>query len=393
MANTLTINQIGALIQSVAQQVTGRAVMAPTNTKEFVALGQTTLLSGYEPVMNAMSQLLVRTIWARRDAYEAALNILVLNEQAYGNHVRKINALDTDFEEDPHYNLVDGQSIDMYKIRKPKAVQTNFYGSQTFMKSLTIFTDQIDTALSGPDEFESFLGLMLGNMRDQIEQVLETLARLTLCNFMAAKTLVDSRNVIHLLTLYNTETGLSLTGTTVRQPGNYGPFIQWLYGKMQIFSDRLAERNVLHHMNFTDKPIPRRTSGANQRLVLYSGEMAQINAAALPGIFHESDLSLPRRYEPITYFQSPEDGNRDKISVLPSYLSETGTIEEATEATELSNCLGVLYDRDAMGLTRVHQRTYRTPFNAAGEYSNVFHHFTVRYWNDLTENAFVFMLD
>lgn len=393
MANTLSIDQIGVLIQSVAEQATGRATITPTNTKDFVAVAQTALLAGAEQVMNAISQLLTRTIYARRNEYRGALNILVVDEQAYGNHVRKISAIDTDFEEDPHYNLTDGQSIDMYTIRKPKFLQTNFYGGQAFEKSLTIFSDQVNTAMSGPDEFQQFLALMLGNMADQIEQVMEEQARLTLCNFMAGKHEIDSGNEVHLLTAYNEATDLSLDAQTVKQPGNYGPFIQWVYGQIQIWSDRLRERNVLYHQNFTGYPLPRHTEGTDQRLVLFSEEVAQINASALPGIFHQNDLQFPRRYEPISYFQSPTAGNRNKITVLPSYTDATGAVVSASTATELENVFGVLYDRDAMGCTRIHQRTYRTPFNVKGEYSNVFHKFTSRYWNDWTENAITFYMD
>lgn len=393
MANTLSIDQIGVLIQAVAEQATGRSVMAPTNTKDFVAVAQTALLAGREAVMNAISQLLSRTIYARRDEYRGALDILVMNEQAYGNHVRKISAIDTDFEEDPHYNLVDGQSIDQYTIRKPKAIQTNFYGGQTWMKSLTIFSDQVDTAISGPDEFQQFMALMLENMADQIEQVMEELARLTLANFIAGKHQIDVRNEVHLLTAYNAETGLSLTAQTVKQPANYGPFIQWVYGQIQIYSNRLKERSVLYHQNFTNFNIPRHTNGENQRLILYSEDVAQINASALPGIFHENDLKFPRRFEPISYFQSPTAGYRNTIEVLPSYTDATGAVVEAGSAITLENVFGVLYDRDAMGCTRIHQRTYRSPFNAKGEYSNVFHHFTTRFWADYTENAITFFMD
>ena len=393
MANTLSIDQIGVLIQSVAQQATGRATITPTNTKDFVAVAQTALLAGKEQVMNAMSQLLSRTIYARRDEYRGALDILVYNEQGYGNHVRKISAIDTDFEEDPHFALTDGQSIDQYTIRKPKALQTNFYGSQIWMKSITIFEDQVNTALSGPDEFQRFLALMLGNMADQIEQVMEDLARLTLCNFIAGKHQVDSRNEVHLLTAYNAETGLSLDAQTVKQPANYPAFIQWVYSQLQVWSDRMAERNVLHHLNFTGYPIPRHTAGANQRLVLYSADVAQINASALPGIFHESDLKLPRRFEPVSYWQSPTTGNRDKINILPSYTDASGAVVEANAAVELESVFGVLYDLDAMGCTRMLQSTERSPYNAKGRYSNIFHHFQTRYWNDLTENAIVFYMD
>ena len=393
MANTLTLDQIGVLVQAVAEEATGQASFAPKNTKDFVAVAQTALLAGREQVTNAISQLLSRTIYARRDAYQAALDILVTDEQGYGNHIRKLSPEDTPFEEDPQYSLTDGQSIDMYKVLKPKTIQTNFYGGQTFMKSITVFSDQLDTALSGPDEFQQYLGMQLGNMQDQIDQVMEELARLTLCNFMAGKHQIDSRNEIHLLTLYNSETGLSLTAQSVKQPANYGPFIQWVYGKMQVFSKRLTERGVLYHQNFTGHAIPRRTALENQRLILFAEETAMINSSALPPIFHEDDLKMPRTFESVSYFQSPEEGHRDEISILPSYTAADGTIVNAGSAVELDKCFGVLYDRDAMGCTRIHQSTNRSPFNSAGLYSNIHHHFTTRYWNDFSENAFVFYLD
>lgn len=393
MANTLSIDQIGVLVQAVAEQATGRTTITPTNTKDFVAVAQSALLAGKENVMNAMSQLLSRTIYARRDEYRGALDILVYNEQGYGNIVRKISAIDTDFEEDPHFSMTDGQSIDQYTVRKPKALQTNFYGSQIWMKSITVFMDQVNTALSGPDEFQQFLALMLGNMADQIEQVMEDLARLTVCNFILGKHNIDSGNEVHLLTQYNAVTGLSLTATTVKQPANYGPFIQWVYGELQTWSNRLKERGVLYHQNFTGSPISRHTAGENQRLILYSEEVAQINASALPGIFHESDLKFPRRYEPISYWQSPTAGNRSTIKLKGTYTAADGTVTSQADAETINNVFGVLYDRDAMGCTRILQSTERSPYNAKGRYSNIFHHFQTRFWNDFTENAIVFYMD
>ena len=49
MANTLSINQIGTLIQAVAEQATGRTTITPTNTKDFVAVAQTALLAAAQP--------------------------------------------------------------------------------------------------------------------------------------------------------------------------------------------------------------------------------------------------------------------------------------------------------------------------------------------------------
>ena len=226
-----------------------------------------------------------------------------------------------------------------------------------------------------------------------IEQVMEDLARLTLCNFIAGKHQIDSGNEVHLLTAYNAATGLSLTATTVKQPANYAPFIQWVYAQIQTWSNRLKERGVLYHQNFTGSPIPRRTAGENQRLVLFSEDVAEINASALPGIFHQDDLKFPKRFEAVSYFQSPTAGNRNKINILPSYTSSAGAVVNAESAVELTNVFGVLYDRDAMGCTRILQATERSPYNAKGRYSNIFHHFQTRYWNDWTENAIVFYMD
>jgi hypothetical protein len=81
--------------------------------------------------------------------------------------VRKLNPIDKPLEvdnrlrEDDLSILVDGDSVDQYRINKPEVLQTNFYGSQTYQKSLTIWRDQLDTAFTGPEQFGNFLSMVM----------------------------------------------------------------------------------------------------------------------------------------------------------------------------------------------------------------------------------------
>ena len=83
-----------------------------------------------------------------------------------------------------------------------------------------------------------------------------------------------------------------------------------------------------------------------------------------------------------------------EINVKARYINESGIItSDDDDGTVTSNIFGVLMDDEAAGITTYGARTATTPYNARGEYTNVWWHFNDRYWNDFTENAVVFLLD
>ena len=96
-------------------------------------------------------------------------------------------------------------------------------------------------------------------------------------------------------------------------------------------------------------------------------------------------------YEGVNFWQSIKTPMG--INTKSRYIDENGAITEDTTYTATSNILGVLMDEEAAGITTYGARTATTPYNARGEYTNVWFHFNDRYWNDFTENAVVFLLD
>lgn len=387
--NTLTIEQTSAVLNDVLAQVTGSKTIGTVMPENFVSVATTVLKQDYDVTLKAISQVLSRTIFSVRP-YARKFKGMEADEIRFGNHVRKLNLSDLAFEDDQRYTLEDDVSVDMYKVRKPKVLQVNMYGQETFQTHYTVFRDQLDVAFSSMEEFGRFLAMAAQNLSDTIEQAHESLARATVANFINGKVKGDAPNVIKLVTVYNDMIGATLTPDTVKQPQNFVPFVKWMYGYISSISSLLTERTVKYHINVTDHEIARHTPTSMQSLYLYSPELNNIRTSVLSDVFNPDFLKLAYT-EQVNFWQSIDTPMA--INNKPEYLLSDGTTKVEEEAVTTSNVFGLMCDVEAMGYTVVNQWTATTPFNAAGGYSNIYFHFTDRYWNDFTENAVVFLLE
>lgn len=389
--NNLTFNQLSTLLNGIQSQVTGASAIAPVNTNEFVSVAQTVLKTGTDPVMSAISQILGRTIFSVRP-YSAKFRGLLMDNQRWGGITRKINYVDKSFTDDSGFSLTDGQAVDQYIVNKPEVIQTNYYGSNVYQKSVTIFRDQLDTAFSGVNEFGEFISGVMQNISDQIEQAHEDTGRMTIANLVGGIVAAQKVNqIVHLLTEYNALTGKELTANTVYAPENYKPFMLWVYSRIAKASAMLTERSQLYHFNLTGKPIQRHSPVNRQRLYLYADARYQTEAQVLADTYHDNYLSFGET-ETVNYWQSIE--SPAKIQVKPVYFKEAdGSIVTAAENVTQDNIFAVIMDEEAAGMNIFNYELAATPYNARGRYTNMWWSFNERYFNDFTENAMVFLLD
>lgn len=389
--NDLTITDVGTILTSIAKQATGASTLSVNNTKDFITVAQTALKVGYDPLIASISQVLSKTIFSIRPYYRKFAGINVSNQQ-FGNITRKLNISDKDWETDERLPLTDAASVDMYKVIKPSILQTNFYGANKYQRHITIFKDQLDTAFASPDEFGRFITMVMQNATDVIEQGHETLARSVIANFIGG-ILADEDNgarTIHLLTEYNELTGQSLTAETVYQADNFGNFMKFVVARIKSLSAMFTERTQLYQTQVTGKPISRHTPYRNQKLYLYSPTQYLTETAVLTDLYNDQYMKL-MDFERVNFWQNPN--SPDAINVMPIYLKSDGTLTSPTAEVNEPHVFGVLFDDEALGYTVVNQWSATTPFNAAGGYSNVYYHFTDRYWNDFTEKGVVLLLD
>lgn len=388
-ANELSYTQIATILNDIMQYATGRQSIAPHNTYQFVSVAQTALKMGYDPLLNSISQVLQRTIFSIRP-YTARLTTLQVDNQQYGAITRKLKISDREWEDDESIELEDGKSVDMFKVRKPRILQTNFYGQNVFQRHYTIFKHQLDTAFSSPAEFSKFITMVVTNCNDLIEQKREIVRRATLANMIGGTYVSRPDSCIHLITEYNAATGSSVTPADVFSADNFKPFILWAYARMQEVSALMEERTVMYQTNIDGyENMNQHTDKRYQRVYTLAPYNAMIKSMVMSEVFHETFINM-QSGEQLAFWQSPKSPR--ELQVNPVYLQSDGTLAQGGNVV-IDKLFGCIVDVEALGITSVNNWSSPTPFDAAGGYSNVFFHFTERYWNDFTEKCVLFLLD
>lgn len=377
------------ILNSIVNQATGKTNISAISDN-FMSVATVALGIAPDALLNAISQIISKTIFSIRP-YNRKFAGLFVDNMTWGNHVRKLNIGDKEWESNVSYDLTDGTSIDADIVSKPDILQTNFYGQNVYSKHYTIFREQLNIALQNEEEFRRFYTMLVQNTMDMIEQCHENTARATIANLIGGKVKGDPNNVIHLVAEYNDVTGLSLDSDTVKKPENFVPFYKWAFSRIKTISGLMTERSLQYHINVAGHNIMRHTPVQNQRLYLYTPEMNNVESSVFSSVFNEQYLKM-MDYEGVNFWQSIKTPMG--INVNARYINSAGNvISDPASGTATSNILGILMDEEAAGITTYGARTATTPYNARGEYTNVWYHFNDRYWNDFTENAVVFLLD
>ena len=390
-ANELNINQVSTILNAVVKQATGNTALATVDGNNFATVAQLPLKIGYDPVINAISQVLSSTIFSVRP-YSRKFKGINVSSQKFGNITRKLNIADSDWTDDDRQKLTDGESIDMYVVKKPTVLQTNFYGANAFQRQTTIFKDQLDVAFSSQEEFGRFISMLMSNVSDMIEQGHESMARMCILNYVGGKLANEGEvnNRIHLLTEYNELTGLTLNDKDVYKPENFPSFMKFVVARIKAISNLMTERSEKFHTNVTGKEIMRHTPLSKQKVYLLAPQQYLMETSVLSDLFNDKYMKMTD-LELVNFWQ-----NIDKpadIDIKPIYMDKNGALKQPASAIKEPHLFGVIFDEEALGYTTVNSWSAPTPFNARGGYHNIFWHYTDRYWNDFTENGVVLLLD
>ena len=386
--NNLEITDVYQLINTLHEQATGKASIAPTNTAEFVSMANTTLAVGTDIVYDQLMKMVSRTVFASR-VYGAKFQGLVKDDIQWGGIIRKISMADKDAEEDKAFHdITEGTSVDHYIRKNANILEMRFYSSADWQDFITIYRTQLKDAFVGPEQLGSFIAMVMQEMNNKWEQWFEELKRAALCNFIGAKKAVDEENVINLLEKYNEATGQSLVGTDIFKKENVKPFFEWVKAYVDTISRRFTERSGLYQFQVTGKYLNRHTPYNKQKLYISSDYLDIINTTVLTEAYHNKELQY-RDIEGVGYWQSIKEPK--EIKVTPSILDANGAVSVGEEQS-LENVFGVLFDEDAIGVHVVDRVVVNTPLNARGLYYNTVMTANCKYTNDITEKGVVFVL-
>ena len=400
--NTLTFEQCSTVLNSLVQQATGRASVISTEA-DFISVAQTALSLGNDVIMNTLSNVLARTIFAIRP-YSATMKGLEKSLPQWGAYMRKFNIVASDWKDDDAYDypvtydatetenpMGNGLSVDPWIINKREFIQTNFLGQSVFEDHYTVFEDQLETAFRNSEEFGQFISMITTDMSNKIELAKENLSRGLVSNFIGGLLAENNGSrVVHLLTEYNSLTGGGYDAQSIMLPANYPAFMKWVYGRIAGIASLFKEMSVRYQTTLNSKYVPRHTPYNKQKMYMLGQDRYQMDARVLADTFHDNYLKYAD-VETVNFWQGIE--TPDKIIVKPTYTNTSGVVTTAGSAITKTGVFALLFDEDAMGWSMVHERVLPTPVNPRGLYRNMWYHMRLRCFSDNTEKGVVFLLD
>lgn len=370
----MNTNQIYSIVNGVVGQALGSSALTAVDAQGLIQLGNAVLSSqsNTEAFLNTLVQRIGRTIISYRK-YTNKLSDMVLTDFEWGVILQKIKVKMPDVVEDDAYDLTDGQSVDHYIIGKPDATQKLFVARTPYSLYVTISRKLLKEAFLSESAMGGFLAAVFGEVQNKIELSYENLGRLCMANYVAE--IAGGAREIKLLTAY--------TALDANAPANaaeamvHEGFLRYAVATIKQYSKRFTDMSTLYN----DGNETRHTPYDMQKLRILSEFETALETQVEYAAFHDKFVSLKGTYSAINFWQSAQTPGSIKV-------------ERASDGTEttVTNIVGLLYDREAMGLYKEEEDVLTTPVNARGMYYNTFWHLQRNYLNDLSENCLVFTL-
>ena len=367
-------NQIYEIVNSVTAQAIGDEALAAVDAQGLISLGNSVLSSSSntEAFLNTLVQRIGRTIYRFR-AYSNKLKDLTIGDMEYGCILQKLRVEMPEAELDPTYALTDGQSVDMFKVSKPKAHQKLFVVRTPYMFKITVQRETLKEAFLSPEAMGSFISLIYGEVKNAIELSLENLGRLTISAAMAE---TDAGQKVHLITDYNAETGETLTAATALQSAS---FLRYAIFRINNMIDMIQDMSVLYN---PEGELPTFTNRENMKIRVLSAFQRRLETVVEYAAFHDQFTKIDGQYSTLNFWQSEQ---------TPSSID----IKRPSDDTEVEQAgiVAVIHDKDALGIYQISENVLTSPVNAAGQYFNVFYHLRQSRFVDRGENIIEFVLD
>ena len=405
MANTLTPTDVYGIVNAMQAEMFGsNATLTALDTSTFQTIGEHMLRTGYTNTLNALSNVIGRTIIAVR-RYNGRFKLIMRTPAEWGGIERKISFYAKPLQESGNFNtdlngtqLTDGNSIDHYAISKKYPLEINFCGAKVLEYQDTTFISQLKLAFTSEAAFSDFVSGKLVDIANDLESKVEAENRLMVLNAIGSTYNVGAtRQVVNLTSEFNTYYNISPAYTTQQLLTTYlADFVAFMVARIQGDMELMRDRNELFHIYPARNDdagnalkLLRHTPPEMRRLILYMPLIRAEEKNVFPSLFNDSYLKL-ENYEGVEYWQNPNIPMA--VSVEPNELNISNGQSRNGSAVALDNVVGLLFDRDALEMSVKHESSLTTPVNARGEYYNTFYHWTMNYKEDQTENMVLYYM-
>lgn len=393
----MEVKQILNLIKDVSGEVLGKSDLVHEDLTGLVDLGNEVFnQNAVDNYVKSLVNHIGKVVFVNRP-YSGKVPSVLMDAWEFGSVLEKISADIPKAEENESWKLEDGAEYRQDVFHKP-TVSAKFFNSKvTFEVPVSITERQVKESFSSAEQLNGFLSMIYSAVEKSMTIKTDALVMRTINN-MIAETLEADKvafgwkattnekvnyasastvRCVNLLKLYNTKMGTQLTAdAAVTTPD----FIRFAAYTMGLYADRLQTISTLFNVGGKERFTPKDVL----HTVLLSDFAAAAKAYLYADTFHSENVLLPQAETVASWQATGKDyafANVSKIDVK----SASGA------SISVSGVLGVMFDRDALGVTNLDKRV-TTNYNAKAEFFNNYFKFDAGYFNDTNENFVVFFV-
>lgn len=377
----MKVTQVKDLVNSAIKQTTGTSTLLKEDLSNVVDVGSE--IFGAESVDNFVKKLVDRvgyTVFNFR-VYQGSIPSVVMNSWEFGSVMEKVETEIPAATENDSWNLKDGQEYNQDTFYQPK-VSAKFYNSRvTFDIPLSFTEIQVKSAFNSATELNSFISMLVTSVQNAMTVNLDNLISRTVNN-MTAYTInhANANQAVNLLTLYNAQTGSTLTAQKALTTPD---FIKFANQQIMLTQGRFSKLSTLFNIGGKQKFTP----ASEQHLILLD-DFATSSKVYLESETYNENLVQLANFETVPYWQgSGTSYSFDDTSAIDVSI----TIDSTPKEIKQRGIIGLLFDTNALGVSCMNQRV-TSAYNARAEFYTNFTKFDAGFFNDLNENFVVFYI-
>lgn len=382
----MQVSQIYEIVNDTVKETLGAEAVLNEDLSNVVDIGDAVFdANAFDKYVRSLVNHIGRVIFVNR-TYSGGAPSVLMDGWQYGSILQKISSEMPEATENESWELIDGTSYDPNIFRKPVAIQKFFNKKTTFEIDRSITEKQVRQSFSSAEQLNGFLSMLFNEVEKALTVMTDNLIMRTINSF-TGETIYNAFNTadysgtsiraINLLKQYNEIYGETLTADkAITSP----EFIRYAAYVMGIYKDRMSRMSKLFNIGGMQRFTPENML----HFVTLSDFTRAADVFLQSGTFHNDFVRLPKS-ETVPYWQgSGTDYSFDSISSINVTTPNGHTVN-------ISGILGVMFDRDALGVANF-ERRITTNYNPKAEFTNYFYKQDAQYFNDLNENFVTFFI-
>ena len=392
----MQVKQIYAVLNDIMLEVSGQVVpvyndqgeqinavpIVQEDLSNIVDIGSAVFNNNWrDNYVHAMINRIGREVFVDR-TYEGYAPSVLRDSWEYGSIMAKTRCKIFDAKANPSWQLEAGQTVNQFEFNPP-TVYEKFFNTKTGWQIDCSFTEvQLRESFTSATAMNRFYSMIENRIATSMTIYTDSLIMRTLNNFIAEK-LYAGNGVIDLLALYNEQLETPISAAAAMRSKE---FLRFAALTISLFVDRFRAPSANFNIMDGDDENITFTPREFAHLVLHT-DLAKAMEVYLQSDTYHDELVKIGEYETIPFWQI----QGDKYQLANTTRIDVKLASDKTHTIDRNYIVGVLFDRDALGVLNDNRRTTNS-YNANGEYWNNFYKVDTSYFNDLAENGIVFVL-